>query len=133
MAELTTPSLANMRSMMAELFVWKEKETVFSEEKKRDQCKGCNVPSFSGCRGLWHCRSSLLLSAPASHVKPAGPHLMKFFPFACAKAGNFHVQKKLLLRWTLRCWKDTLTGKGSTKQNYFIQNRGQSQAPCSQN
>lgn len=34
MAELTTPSLANMRSMMAELFVWKEKETVVREAKK---------------------------------------------------------------------------------------------------
>lgn len=47
MAELTTPSLANMRSMMAELFVWKEEETVLREERK-DQCKACNNQSFSG-------------------------------------------------------------------------------------
>lgn len=47
MAELTTPSLANMRSMMAELFVWKEQGTVLKEEKEKDQCKAYNIPSSS--------------------------------------------------------------------------------------
>lgn len=39
MAELTTPSLANMRSMMAELFVWKEKEKVLREGEKKTNGK----------------------------------------------------------------------------------------------
>ena len=134
MAELTTPSLANMRSMMAELFVWKENETVLRELKKRPvQSLQHPIIFWTGRRGLWYCGILWEIpNAPASQVKSAGPHQMKFFPFACAKAGNFHVQANWLLLWTLWCWKDTLTRKGNTKQNYFIQKRGQSQAPGSQ-
>lgn len=105
------------------------------EKKNNHQCKACNTPLFSGLRGrgLWYCGVLWQVSnAEVSHVKAADPHQTKFVPFAYAKAGNFHAQANLLLLWMLWCWKDTLTGKGNTNQNYFIQNRGQSQAPGSQ-
>lgn len=51
-----------MRSIMAELLVWKEKETVIREVKNR-LCKACSILSFSrvdaeGCGSLGFCERS---------------------------------------------------------------------------
>lgn len=124
MAELTTPSLANMRSMMAELFVWKENETVIREVKTR-LCKACNTPPFSGldaegCGTLGFCERSPMPSLTCQTSRLTSNEI---FPICLCK--SWKMQENFLLLWRLWCRKDTLSGKGNTK-SYSTQNRGKS-------
>lgn len=90
MAELTTPSLANMRSMMAELFVWKENKTVIREVKTR-LCKACNTPPFSGldaegCGTLGFCERSPMPSLTCQTSRLTSNEI---FPICLCKSWKF--------------------------------------------